>query len=199
VRSIRSLLLPLFLTLSVAMAGPAWALDPAAATASIDGFQQAVTASAADAEDFTRLAVLALVTYQRDAELSYQMFSLLVEDDDRAADPSSPTGYVVVRSVRDDLFRLASKPEIGKGYCGGSREKGYADADTKNCAVRLDKVYSSTRQGVGYPNPGRAKLFVVNTGAHRPRPVELIDVGGTWRLRNWGALLQGVAGPSPEP
>ena len=197
-RPIRDLVLPLAVALSVAIAGPAWALDPAAATASIGGFQKAVEASASDAEAFTRLAVLALVTYQRDAELGHLMFSLLVEDDDRVAEPSSPTGYVIQRPVRDDLLRVASKPDIGRGYCGGSREQAYADADITNCAVKLDKVYSASRQGVGYPNPGRAKLFVVNTGSHRPRPVELIDVRGSWRLRNWGALLQGVAAPVSE-
>ena len=181
------------------LAGTSLALDPKTATSSIGEFQEAVEAASTDAEDFTRLAVLALVTYQRDAELGQQMFSLLVENDDRVADANSPTGYVVLRSVRDDLLRVASKPDIGKGYCGGSREKSYADGDTVNCEVKLDKVYSSSRQGVGFPNEGRAKFFVVNGGSQRPRPVELIEVEGGWRLRNWGALLLGVAAAASEP
>ncbi len=169
--------------------------EPASEMASIEEFSTSVRAGADDPREIARLAVLGLVVFQRDEERARQMFSLLVEDDDRAPDPESPTGFRVVRSVADDLARTRGRPHIAAGYCGGTPGAGYADADLAGCPVRFDSVYSSTRQGIGYPKEGRAKFFVANGGASSPRPVTLIRVDGGWRLRIWGSLLTGVADP----
>ncbi len=166
--------------------------DAKLATSSIEEFQKAAEAGKTDAREVARLTVLAVVVWHRDVALSEQMLSVLLESDDREEDSSSPTGFRPRRSVKDDLARMAGKPEIGAAYCGATPEAGYADGDLLNCPVRFATDYSPTRQGVGYPSEDRAKFFMQHSGG-RPRPIELILVDGRWRIRNFGGLLSGVS------
>lgn len=168
----------------------------AVVTSSLDEFKRAVDEGAADPQEVARLAVLVLVVYERDVDLARQMLSLLLEPDELREDGESPTGWVVNRSARDDLDRLSGTPQIARGYCGATPAGGYEDGDVDNCPVKLDFAYSSTRQGVGYPSEDRARFFVVNGGASRPRPIDLILIDGRWKVRNWGGLLTGVEAPA---
>ena len=162
--------------------------------ASYEAFAKAVTAAKTDAERTARLFAQALVAYTRDYDIGLQMVSLLLRPTDLKVDEGSLSGFHPMTSVRDDLQQLDKKPDIIRGYCGGTPGKKYEDADLAGCPIVFDKQYSSRNQGIGYPSEGRAKFFIKNGGAPSPRPMELeFYENDRWLIRNFGGLLTGVA------
>ena len=176
---------------------PAGAPGPTGMTgdlADYDVFAKAVTAAKADAERSAQLFVQALTAYTQNYDLGIQMLSLLLRPEDLKVEEGSLSGFHPMTSVRDDLQQLNKKPDIVRGYCGGTPGKKYEDADLVRCPVVFDRQYSATRQGIGYPSDGRAKFFLKNGGAASPRPVELeFYENDRWLVRNFGGLLTGVA------
>jgi len=160
--------------------------------ASVESFRKAVDEQATDPWKAAELFIHALGAYTLNREQGLQMIAMLLPEDDRI----EKDGMVVPNLFRqDELYQLDKKPNVMKGYCGGTPANGYNDADVPNCKVVFDKVYSAKRQGVGYPEEGKAKFFVENKGAGRPRPIE-VEKGpdGKYFVDKFG-LLSGVADP----
>ncbi len=161
--------------------------------ASVDSFRKAVDEQASDPWKAAELFVHALAAYTLDRDEGLQMIAMLLPKDD----VMEKDGMTIPNLFRqDELYQLDKKPNVMKGYCGGTPANGYKDADVPNCKVVFNKVYSAKRQGVGYPSEGKAKFFVENKGASRPRPIE-VEKGpdGKWFVDKFG-LLSGVADPA---
>lgn len=161
------------------------------------GFQQAVEAARADPEATAKLFVHALLYFVRDAEEGESVLTLLIRPDDLYKDTERKTGWRLSRDVRSDFKDFSRRDFITESYCGGTPAARYQDADLAQCPIQLDKEYSATRQGVGFPRKGRAKFFVANGGSGSPRPIELeLGEDGAWKVRNFYGLLHGVAAPA---
>ncbi|MCO4773506.1 MAG: hypothetical protein KDA24_25965 [Deltaproteobacteria bacterium] len=174
---------------AAAKKGPQSGMNGAAANP--ESFRKAVDAVSSDALKTADLFVQALAAYSLNRELGLEMLAMLLQDDDLIEDD----GVMLPNRFRqDELFQLDKKPNIMKGYCGGTVAKAYEDADVPNCKATFDTNYSSSRQGVGYPAEDKAKFFITNGGSSRPRPVELELHDGRWLMDKYG-VLSGVAKP----
>jgi hypothetical protein len=122
------------------------------------------------------------------------MLAVLLRDSDLSP-PTEHNPSPLTTGASELVEQVRKRPDIARGYCGGTPAQGYRDANLENCPARLDHSYSQRAQGRDYPEPGRAKYFVVNGGSDRPRPVELQLEGGRWRIRGWSALATGVRAP----
>lgn len=162
--------------------------------ANYETFAKAWARDNKDPHKAANLFLQALAAYTMDQNEGLGMIALTLSEDDVHEDKNVPGGFEPIASHRDDLLQLLKKPDVMKGYCGGTIEGRYEDAKIPDCQAVFDTDYSSTRQGVGYPKEGRAKFFIANGGSSRPRPMELIKQDdGTWKVHNWGGLLTGVA------
>jgi len=186
--------------LVLAGAGASWARpratrdEPAiqAPQSDLPAFRAALRAVEADPESVARLLAHALLVHSQDARLGDAMLVLLLPEDASIPDPKAEGGRVLRLARRTEADVVAEQPAIARGFCGGTPEQDYADADLRSCPVTLDRGYSASRQGVGYPRDGEAKFFLVHPGATRPRPLTLLRVGTVWRIKDFGGLLTDV-------
>lgn len=119
-----------------------------------------------------------------------------------ALESDEQTGTAMMKVVlskrlnpREEIRRLRANPDIARSYLGGTPEGEYQDAAVDK--FRLDGEYSARAQGVDYPEPGQAKLFVACGGADRPRPIQLArNNAGLWKVVNFSSLTVGV---KPRP
>ncbi len=179
--------------------GPQTGLEGAAA--SYSSFIKARDAVATDSEKSAALFVQALVAYSLDPEMGQELISTMLLPKDMKEDSDAASGYHLGMGTRDDLLQLQKKQYIMPGYCGGTPQKEYKDANVKSCTVSFDKEYSSRLQGEGYKTPDHAKYFITNGGSPYPRPIELtlVEDGKTgkprWHIKNFAGLLTGVTRP----
>lgn len=140
-------------------------------------------AVAADPHAVVRLLLEGLVTLERDAAVGEALLAQVVSKDQLGADGR-------LRD-REALRRLTASRDIARSYVGATATGDYAwDGALR---VTFDAAYSAARQGVDYPEPGHAKLFVASGGADTPRPVELRRNGqGQWKVTGWSSLTVGV-------
>ncbi len=163
------------------------------ASADVASFRKAVDESAKDPHKSADLFLQALAAYTMKRDLGLQMIAMLLPRGDVMEDDGIE---IPNRFRQDELLQLDKKPYTIQGYCGGTPEKGYKNADVPNCAAVFDTDYSKTRQGVGYPAEGKAKFFISNGGSSRPRPIEMErNSDGNWFVDKFG-LLSGVAAPA---
>lgn len=163
------------------------------AAADVASFRKAVDESSKDPHKSADLFLQALAAYTIKRELGLQMIAMLLGPVDVMEDDGIE---VPNRFRQDELIQLDKKPYTMQGYCGGTPDKGYKNADVPNCAASFDNDYSKKRQGIGYPAEGKAKFYISNGGASRPRPIEMErNSDGNWFVDKFG-LLSGVAAPA---
>jgi hypothetical protein len=173
----------------------------AGAAANYGSFVAARDAVAMDSEKSAALFVQALIVYTLDQDLGHEMISTMLKPKDMKEDSDAASGFHLGMGTRDDLLQLLKKQYIMPGYCGGTPQKEYKDADVKNCTLSFDKEYSSRMQGEGYKTPDHAKYFITNGGSPYPRPMELnlmVDEATgkeRWHIKNFAGLLTGVTRP----
>ncbi len=171
------------------------------AAANYASFVAARDAVAMDSEKSAALFVQALIAYTLDQELGHEMISTMLKPKDMKEDSGAASGYHLGMGTRDDLLQLLKKQYIMPGYCGGTPQKEYKDADVKNCTLSFDKEYSSRMQGEGFKTPDHAKYFITNGGSPYPRPMELNLMKDEktgedrWHIKNFAGLLTGVMRP----
>jgi|GEM_PF-3774136 len=162
-------------------------------SADVATFRAAADAAKADPTMTAELFLKAMAAYVQERQLGLEMLAMLMPADDiREVD-----GAMVPNPFRqDEFYQLDKKPNVMQGYCGGTPDKQYTNANMKDCPIKFDSDYSKTRQGIGYPAEGKAKFFIVNGGVSRPRPIELaLTEEGRWVVERYG-LLSGVASPA---
>ena len=167
------------------------AAEPAPPTDNLENFQRAIEAAASQPEAILVLFVQGLAVIPRDRPLAERMISLLLRDNE-VSPPTEHNPSPLAVSASEMIDQIARRPDIVRGYCGGTPQRAYNDADLDRCGVRLDREYSQRAQGLDYPEKGRAKYFVANGGSERPRPVELQWEGGRWKIRGWSSMASGV-------
>lgn len=151
----------------------------------MDDFEQRFQAQAADAHAVVRLLLEGMAELERDPERGERMIAIVCSKDQLSADGAK------LRD-REAIRRLLANPHIARSYVGASHTDGYAWNHT--LAVTFDT--QQKLQGVDYPEPGRAKLFVASGGADSPRPVELRkNASGQWKVTGWSSLQVGVRKP----
>ncbi len=140
------------------------------AASDVASFRRAVDRASTDPEKSADLFLQALAAYTLEKEQGLEMIAMLLPEDDRV----KRNGIVVPSPFRqNELEQLEDKPNVIRGYCGGTPEKGYQNADVTSCSATFDTSYSASRQGVNYPSKGKAKFYLANGGSSRPRPIEL--------------------------
>ena len=163
-----------------------------------EAFQPLVDAAMNNAEDPSALATLfvqAMVARTHDKKFGEDLMGYMVYSSYKMEDKTSETGWTITRRFADEMAEPDAKPRILHGYCGGTAAGNYRDHDYTNCDPELDTVYSAKMQG---PNNGRAKYFVTNRGAPRPRPVNLKEENGKWTVYTVSGLMTGVAATAEE-
>jgi len=146
---------------------------------SADDFQARFASQGGNPETVVAMLVEGLLALETDAALGEQMIKVVIS---KRINP------------REEIRRMRANPHIARSYMGGTPEADYQDASPSG--FRLDKVYSSAGQGIGYPQEGRAKFFVAGAGADTPRPVELAcNNAGLWKVTNFSSLTVGVKKP----
>ena len=141
-------------------------------------------AVASDPHAVVRLLVEGMVTLERDRDAGERLITVVLSKDQLDASGTR------VRD-REMLRRLEANRDIARSYVGGTAANDYAWSGTPE--VTFDTVYSAAGQGVDFPQPGSAKLFVACGGADRPRPVELRrNASGQWKVVGWSSLTTGV-------
>lgn len=159
----------------------------------VPAFAARFAAEATDAHAAVRLLVEAMVVATQDAVAGDALLCVVCSKDLQSPDPKAPGGQRL--RDRELVRRLVAAPAIATSLAGARAADGY----TWDGVVRVafDAAYSANQQGVDWPEPGRAKLFLVCGGADRPRPVELRrNAAGLWKVVNFGSLTVGVARPS---
>jgi hypothetical protein len=153
-------------------------------------------AIATDARAVARLFVEAMLALERDEAAATQAMVRMCSTRSLDPAPSEPSGHCFRASEREAVKRLLRDPNIARSYCGGRHEHDYA-LDLAAPRVVLDEAYSARGQGVDYPRPGEAKLFVASGGADLPRPILLArNASGQWKVTNWSSLTTGVRKPA---
>lgn len=141
------------------------------------------TAVAADPHAVVGLLVEGMVLLETDPAAGEQLIATVLSKQQVDA-----TGTKV--ADREMIRRLTTRADIARSYVGGAAANDYASS---SLTVMFDTDYSKAQQGVDFPEPGAAKLFVVCGGADRPRPVELKkNASGQWKVVNWSSLTVGV-------
>ena len=139
-----------------------------------------------------------MVAVEHDEELAVQLMALVLSRKLLQADPCAPSGHRLPPSDAT-IRRLRADPHIARSYAGATYQQGYADFDPAKLRVELDRGYSSTTQGIDYPEPGRAKFFLRCGGADTPRPVTLArNSAGQWKVTSLSSLTVGVRRPASE-
>lgn len=134
-----------------------------------------------------RQLIAGMLELERDAERGEQMIVEVCSKDLLTADRTK-------LHDRESIKRLLASRDIARSYAGGTLANGY----TADGTVAFDTEYSKL-QGVDYPEPGRAKLFVTCGGADTPRPVELRkNPSGQWKVTAWSSLQVGVKKPAED-
>ncbi len=158
------------------------------------GFQARYDQHAADPAEVVRLFVEALLAIETAPDLAPQMMCTVIARNLLTATPGTATGYALPRADQT-IARLSASPAIARALAGGTPDAAYADADLSRFA--LDRSYSARAQGVDYPAPGKAKLFVACGGADTPRPITLArNNAGQWKVTEWSSLTVGVKRPA---
>lgn len=159
-------------------------------------FAARVASQDRDPEAVVALFVEALVALEGDEDTGREMIALLCSDLQRSPASGSPSGYRLGPSAKEAVRRVLRDRNIARSYAGASHGNGYTDFDASALDIKLDRNYAANRQGVDYPGPGQAKLFVVCGGADNPRPVTLTRTSdGHWRIHEWSSLTLGVRKP----
>ena len=161
-------------------------------------FKARFEAQGSDPEATVRLLVEGMVTLEQDEALGAQLMALVISKKNLQPDPDALSGQRF-RPADGTLSRLLADPNISRALAGGTHQQGYQDFDPAALRVELDRGYSSGAQGVDYPRPGEAKLFLRCGGADTPRPVTLAkNSSGTWKVVNLSSLTSGVRRPAAE-
>jgi len=166
-------------------------------------FQPAADAAMKNEGDPSALAVLfvqAMVARTYDKTLGEAMMGYVVWDDPRSSyrikDDGSESGFRINKVFQEELAEPDRKPRILFAYCGGTPSGNYRDHDFANCTPTIASDYSARMQG---PKSGRAKYFLNNEGASRPRPITLKQTeDGLWRVYTVSGLMTGVAATAEE-
>ena len=163
------------------------------AASDVANFRRAVDKASTDAKKSADLFLQALAAYTLEKDLGLEMIAILLPEDDRV----KKNGVVVPSPFRqNELEQLEDKPNVIRGYCGGTPEKAYQNADVAGCRATFDTSYSASRQGVNYPGKGKAKFYLANGGSSRPRPIELEqDDDGRWLVSKYN-LFAAVTDPT---
>ena len=153
-----------------------------------------------NAEDPSALVPLflqAMCTRKLDSKLGTAMLGYIILEKYQTKDPNSESGFGFTRVFEEELAETDRKPRILAGYCGGTPENEYSldgsgDHATlfPTCSPVIDAGYSPSMQG---PKDDKAKYFVTNGGASRPRPISLKNYDGIWRIYNATGLMTGIA------
>lgn len=174
-------------------------VDSGAVYATFENFKTKADAAMANKDDPAELASLfvqAMVARTIDKEYGEALMGYIVDDKYRKADGGSPSGFVINSVFQREMSEPDKKPRILWAYCGGTIKGDYEDYSFANCEPNLDRDYSSKMQG---PRSGRAKYFVTNNGAARPRPVNLKQAeDGSWRVETVSGLMTGIAATATE-
>lgn len=141
------------------------------------------------------LFVQAMVARKMDKKLGEAMLGYLVTKKYQTKDVSSESGVTITRIFQEELAEPDAKPRILHAYCGGTPDGNYRDHNYAACVPVIDAEYSARMQG---PKDGRAKYFITNAGASRPRPITLKDEDGIWRVDTVSGLMTGVAMSAEE-
>lgn len=161
-------------------------------------FKARFEAQGSDPEATVRLLVEGMVTLEQDEALGAQLMALVISKKNLQPDPGALSGQRF-RPADGTLGRLLADPNISRALAGGTHQQGYQDFDPAALRVELDRGYSAGAQGVDYPRPGEAKLFLRCGGADTPRPVTLAkNSSGCWKVINLSSLTSGVRRPAAE-
>lgn len=159
-------------------------------------FEARYLAVAADARAVARLFVEALFALEIDEPAATQAMARMSSTRHLDPAPSEPSGFRFRISDREAVRRLVRDRNIARSYVGGRHEADYTVDPAALCVV-LDQTYSAAGQGVDYPRPGEAKLFVASGGADLPRPITLArNASGEWKVTGFSSLTTGVRPPA---
>lgn len=151
---------------------------------------------AGDPRAVVRLFVDAMLALERDAPAATQAMVRMCSTRHLDPAPGEPSGHRFRASEVEACRRLLRSPNIARSYAGGHHQHDYA-LDATAPRVTLDESYSARAQGVDYPQPGEAKLFVASGGADLPRPITLArNASGEWKVTNFSSLTTGVRPPA---
>ena len=159
---------------------------------SFEAFKTAADTAMANTEDPSALVTLfvqAMVARTLDEKLGEGMMGYIVAGNYRMAAAGSESGFTINKIFKEELAETDRKPRILTAYCGGTPSGNYRDHDFNNCIPVIDSQYSARMQG---PKNGRAKYYVTNNGASRPRPITLKEEEGIWRVYTVSGLMTGV-------
>jgi len=159
-------------------------------------FKSRFETSGKDPVEVVKLLVEAMVVLDSDTDLGKQMMALVMSKRDLDETPGTLSGFSL-RRTNQVPQRLARDPNIARSYAGGTAQNDYRDFDPANLRIEIDTNYSAQRQGVDYPEPGKAKFFVKSGGADTPRPVALArNRAGYWKVTELSSLSMGVRPPA---
>ncbi len=159
-------------------------------------FQSRFESSGTDPVEVIKLLVEAMLTLADDPDLGKQMMALVMSKRDLDQTPGTLSGYSL-RRTNQVPQRLQRDANIARSYAGGTYQNDYRDCDPANPQIEIDTVYSAQRQGVDYPEEGKAKFFVKSGGADTPRPVVLArNRAGYWKVTEMSSLTLGVRPPA---
>jgi hypothetical protein len=132
-----------------------------------------------------------------DKKLGEAMLGYMTLEKYQMKDARSESGWGITKVFKSEFDETDRKPRILAGYCGGTPDNEYSvDGDKKHaslfptCQPVIDEGYSARMQGV---KDDKAKYFVTNGGSSRPRPIQLKNENGLWRLYNVTGLMTGIA------
>ncbi len=160
------------------------------AAAEVHAFTERFATEGQSPDGTARLLVEALLVAERDEPLAEQLMTVVLSKRHLTPAPDTPSGFRLPPSDQS-LRRLRKNPDIARSLAGGTHARDYADFDPTR--IDLDRVYSARAQGVDYPRPGEAKLFVRCGGADTPRPITFArNNAGLWKVTGFSSLTVGV-------
>lgn len=159
-------------------------------------FQSRFESSGTDPREVVKLTIEAMLALEGDPYLGKQMMAVVMSKRDLDETPGTLSGFSV-RRTNQVPQRLERDPNIARSYAGGTFQNGYRDFDPENPRIEIDTGYSAQRQGIDYPEPGKAKFFVKCGGADTPRPITLArNNAGYWKVIELSSLSLGVRPPA---
>ncbi|KAL6068304.1 hypothetical protein QOT17_008333 [Balamuthia mandrillaris] len=165
---------------------------------SFEDYKTRFESEATNPEAVVKLLVEGMLLLETDKTLGEQVVCLVSAKTNLQEDSSSPSGFKW-RRTDDSLNRLLRDKNIARSYAGGVWTSGYDSSSVDPSHIVLDKGYSASRQGINYPQQGKAKFFVKSGGADTPRPVTLAcNASGQWKVMEFSSLTVGVRKPQAE-
>ncbi|NLS79700.1 MAG: hypothetical protein GXY76_20830 [Chloroflexi bacterium] len=138
--------------------------------------------------------IVALHLYAQDASLGQACLAVAVDASRLQEGAAGYQGWQMrLRELQLIRSQLAQQPYLPQSYLGGTApEKGYALPPAPYT------ITFSANPLAGDPDAAEQKLFVVCSGASKPRPVTLRrDARGIWKALEWSSLIMGIV-PAPK-